>query len=320
MKPDLEAFLRLPTEEVAQLVREAGPKVCVFPINGTRRWFVLEHGTSDTENFSAGYLDAMTEKHIELYRLFFDHGVDTLLTPIFGPDLLERGDDYVRMAIEGMARLGTHPDFLAFYTAYGVRVRCYGDYPAYLDPASSDLLSSVFSGITRDTLHHNRCRLFFGIFAHDAAEAVARTTVDFYRRHGAVPDRRTLVESYYGEYVAPVDFFIGFGKFSVFDMPLVSTGEEDLYFTVAPSPCLTARQLRTILYDHIYFRPANETDYSDLTPEDRSLMREFYLLNLERTQGVGARQESADFWYPLPQVRLPMSFTRSSSQETGHGS
>ena len=40
---DIETFQSMPTTEVANLVREAGPKVCVFPINGTRRWFVLEH-------------------------------------------------------------------------------------------------------------------------------------------------------------------------------------------------------------------------------------------------------------------------------------
>jgi tuberculosinol/isotuberculosinol synthase len=317
---NLDAFLDLPTEEVAQLVRETGPKVCVFPINGTRRWFVLEQSAPETEGFSRSYLDTMTKKHIELYQLFFDHGVETLLTPIFGPDLLKRGDDYIRMAIEGMVRLGTHIDFLAFYEAQGVRVRFYGDYQEYLDPTPCDLLSSAFDGITQDTLSHDRCRLFFGVFAHDAVETIARIAVDFYQEHGYTPDRRTLIESYYGEYVAPVDFFIGFDKFSAFDMPLVSTGTEDLYFTVAPSPCLTLRQLRSILYDHIYVRPEMETDYSDLTPKGRSLMAEFYRVNLERTQGVGARHELAGFWYPLPQVELPQSFTEPSSQEARHGS
>jgi tuberculosinol/isotuberculosinol synthase len=317
---DKETFASLPTAEAARLVRDAGPKVCVFPINGTRRWFMLEHAAADTQDASKSYLDIMTKRHIELYRLFFDHGVDTLLTPIFGPDLLERGDAYVRMAVEGMARLGTHSDFLAFYEAYGVRVRFYGDYQRYLDPASSDYLSSVFDKITTDTLSHDRQRLFFGVFAHDAVETVAALSVDFYDRHGRVPDRHKLVELYYGEYVAPVDFFIGFDKLSAFDMPLVSTGQEDLYFTVAPSPYLTAEQLRAILHDHLYVRPKDVKSYSDLTADDWALMRGFYQANLGRTLGIGARQLQADFWYPLPQVRLPKSFTESSVQEIDHGS
>ena len=38
-----ERFLKLPPEQVASLVNAAGQKVCVFPVNGTRRWFMLEH-------------------------------------------------------------------------------------------------------------------------------------------------------------------------------------------------------------------------------------------------------------------------------------
>ncbi len=39
---------------------------------------------------------------------------------------------------------------------------------------------------------------------------------------------------YYGEYVAPVDLFVGFDKFCTFDMPLIATGDEDLYFHGQP--------------------------------------------------------------------------------------
>ncbi len=266
---------------------------------------MLEHASPDLSSMSDSYLGVMTDRHIELYQLLFDHGVDTLLTPIFGPDLLQRGDDYVEMAVDGMARLGTHPDFLAFYETYGVRVRFYGNYSQYLDRSSVARLSQAFDGATRETRSHRQCRLFFGLFAHDAVETVAALSVDFYNQHGQVPDKETLVELYYGEYVARVDFFIGFDRFSAFDMPLVSTGQEDLYFTVAPSPYLTKRQLRTILYDHMYIRPDDQADYSNLSPEDWSLMHEFYQTNLGRTQGVGARHGRQGFWYPLPQVNLP---------------
>jgi tuberculosinol/isotuberculosinol synthase len=304
---DVETFQNLPTTEVARLMREAGPKVCVFPINGTRRWFMLEYPDLARENFVEAYLQISSQRHIELYKLFFDHGIDTLLTPIFGPDLLERGEEYVSMAAEGMARLGTHHDFLDFYRDYDVRVRFYGDHRKFLGPTPYGYLSDIFDETTKKTLSHDRYRLFFGAFAHDATEALAQLSVDYYMEHGQTPDKRTLAKLYYGEYVPPVDFFIGFDKFSAFDMPLVSTGEEDLYFTVAPSPYLTEQQLRGVLYDHVYIRPEEDTDYSDLAPEDWSLMQGFYQANLEKTQGVGARKSPGSFWYPLPKVDLPES-------------
>ncbi|HET90018.1 MAG TPA: diterpene synthase [Chloroflexi bacterium] len=302
---DADTFKNLPTPEIARLVREAGPKVCVFPINGTRRWFVLEYPELAQENFVEAYLQINTQRPIELYQLLFDHGIDTVLSPIFGPDLVERGAEYVSMVAQGMARLGTDPDFMDFYRDYDVRVGFYGDYHKFLDSTPYAYLSDVFEETVAKTRAHNRRRLFFGAFAHDATETLARLAVDYYKEHGQIPDRRALVTLYYGEYVTPVNFFIGFDKFSAFDMPLVSTGEEDLYFTVAPSPYLTERQLRIILYDHIYVRPEAETDYSDLAAEDWAMMHDFYQANLENTQGVGARKNPGSFWYPLPQVELP---------------
>jgi tuberculosinol/isotuberculosinol synthase len=122
-----------------------------------------------------------------------------------------------------------------------------------------------------------------------------------------VPDKRTLVELYYGEYVERADLFIGFDRFTVFDMPLIATGEEDLYFTVCPSLYLSEGQLRGILYDHVYARRGGEPDYSAMSAQDWAYMREFYRANMARTMGVGVKQEPSGIWYPLPQVEMPDS-------------
>lgn len=308
---DSKSFENLPTSKVARLVREAGSKVCVFPINGTRRWFVLECAWQQGDSSAETYLDVMINRHIELYQLVFDYGLDTLLTPAFGPDLMERGEDYVQLAAEGLAQLTKHPDLLAFYRSYDVRVRFYGDYRKFFDPTPYAYLSDLFDELTAATQAHTRHRLFFGLFANDATETIAELSVRYYLDRGRVPDRRTLVELYYGEYVEPVDLFIGFDKLSVFDMPLLATGSEDLYFTISPSPYMSERQLRSILYDHLYARREAEPDHEAMGPDDWALMRDFYHMNRDRAFGIGARQQQGGFWYPLPQVKLPVDFSES---------
>ncbi len=304
--PTLETFLDWPTEQVAEVVRAHGPRVCVFPINGTRRWFLLEHPPESEENFVLDYLGLMVKRHLELYRLFFDHGVAYLLTPIFGPDLFsERSEAYTRFAVDGMALLAEHPAFLDFYRDYDVKVRCYGDYHKYLAPTPYAYLEDLFDEVMEKTAAHQTHHLLFGVFAHDATETVAELSVHYYQEHDRIPDKRTLVELYYGEYVPPVDLFIGFDKFAAFDMPLVTTGHEDLYFTVAPSLYMESRQLRTILYDHLYTRRQEETDYEELTETDWQAMHTFYHDNREQTLGVGAIHPRGNFWYPLPQVVPP---------------
>jgi adenosine tuberculosinyltransferase len=303
---DLQTFQDLPLAEVAQLVRSAGPKICVFPINGTRRWFLLEHPLPEWSDYAATYRDVNARRHIELYHLFFDHGVDTLLTPIFGPDLLKRSEVDARVATDGLALLATHPDFLTFYRTYQVRVRFYGDYRSFFASTPHAYLSDLFDEATAKTLSHGRHRLFFGVCAHDAAETIARLAVQYYAEQGRPPDKRALVELYYGEYVEPTDLFIGFDRFCVFDVPLVATGNEDLYFTASPSPYLSEHQLREILFDHLYSRRGGELDYAVMGPEDWRLMRDYYLLNRNKTLGVGLKR--GQIWYPLPQVELPSSF------------
>lgn len=304
---DKGTFQVLPLTEVARLVRSAGPKVCVFPINGTRRWFMMEYPLSREEDMASVYCDVAAERHIELYELFFEHGVDTLLTPIFGPDLLERGEAYAKLATEGLALLATHAKFMEFYDAYQVRVRFYGDYREFFGSTPYAYLADLFDEATAQTLSHDRHRLFFGVCAQSATEMIARLAIQYHAEHGCVPDQRTLIEMYYGEYVEPVDLFIGFDKFCVFDMPLVATGNEDLYFTVSPSPYLSERQLRDILYDHLHSRRGGEPDYSAMEPDDWKLMKVFYGANMDRTLGVGTKL--GQIWYPLPQVEIPSDLT-----------
>jgi tuberculosinol/isotuberculosinol synthase len=288
--PSLEEFLNLPTEEVAKLVKASGSKVVVFPINGTRRWFMLEYGNQEFEDPVAAYMDIAMQRHIELYKLFFDHGVDTLLTPVIGPEILATRDGYMqKIGAEGLARLVTHPAFLSFYEKYGVRVRFYGEYRKQLANTPYEHLSDLFEGIAKTTAQNDRFRLFFGAFADNlnATSIVAEIAVQYHREYGIVPEREKIVEMYYGEYVEKANIFIGFDRFAAFDYPLINWGEEDLYFMVAPSSYITNKQLREILYDHMYTRQALEVEYMSANNEKLNSVQEFYSQNQECTLGVG---------------------------------
>lgn len=312
---DAETFLNLPTAAVAQSVRAAGPKVCAFPINGTRRWFLLEYEPQPGDEPAQAYLDTMSETHVGLYGMLFDHGIDTVLAPVFGPDLMERGDEYTEMAAHGLARLANHPIFLNFYDAYHARVGFYGDYRQVFANTPYAYLSNLFDDITAQTRKNNQHRILFGVCANDPTATISELAVRHYVEHGRAPNKRKLIEHYYGMDVPPLSIFIGFDKFCVFDTPLITTGNEDLYFTVSPSLYLTERQLREILYDHFYTRRMEETDYSDLTPDDVDAMRAFYRANQGKTLGVGAIQARGGYWYPLPQVAIPIEILEPAIQD-----
>ena len=293
----LDEFLALPVDDVARLLKQARPEVCVFPINGTRRWFMLEYGEQDWADPVQAFMDISSRNHIDLYRLFFEHGISTLVTPVIGEEILTRGESYMaRIGAEGYARLATGDDFLDFYDEFDVRVRFYGNYRQALCGTPYAHLIDKFDTITIRTENHKSNRLLLGAFADNSYESIGRLAIEHFQKTGLVPDHHRLVESYYGEYIEPASIFIGFDKFSVFDYPLLATGAEDIYFTVAPSPYMTATQLRNILYDHLYTRRVPEVNYQDLSASSRKRLHDFYAGQKDMVMGTGTLLEN--IWVP----------------------
>jgi len=281
------------------MVREAGPQVCVFPINGTRRWFMLEYGDKHWADPLQAFLDISAASMISLMKLIFDHGIDTLLIPTIGPDILLRKGEYMAsIGKEGLLRLAQGVDFMTFYEEYNVRVHFYGNYKKKLASTPYAGLSTYFDQAAGLTKSHTRCRLFYGVFGNDATEAVAEYAVNYYLANGCLPHREAIVSMYYGETIEPATFFIGFDKLSAFDFPLLNLGEEDLYFTVSPSAYLTQEDLRLILHDHLFTRKLAELDYNKIGSKTRTKMRSFYHANRHTIIGAGAIKNG--IWCPIP--------------------
>ena len=293
---DRNRFLNLPAEEVANIVRAGGSRVCVFPFNGTRRWFLLEHGRDFNDDAAQKYVELTTQGYIDAYKLVFDHGIDTIVAPVFGGEILNRGEEYMREIGSGMSLLATHPAFLEFYETYNIRVHFYGDYRRQLNETPYVSICDSFDEITQKTAKNTERRLFYGVWADAATETIAQLSVRHFQKTGKIPSRRDLIEQYYGEHIEKADIFVGFEKFNVFDYPMLAWGEESLYFTVAPSLYLSNRQFKNILYDFVYLRPVQDPDYFTMPEEDFETMRGFYKKNREVTFGVGEMR--GGIWYP----------------------
>lgn len=54
--------------------------------------------------------------------MLFEHGIETVISPIFSDDLLDRGDRYIVQALEGMALLANDEEILSFYKEHEVHV------------------------------------------------------------------------------------------------------------------------------------------------------------------------------------------------------
>lgn len=288
-------FLKLSTLEVAGFVKASNSKTVVFPINGTRRWFLLEHEGKSKENFLQSYIEETVRGYIRIYQLLFEHGIENVLSPVFGSEILRRGETYMEQIGASMVLLANHPAFLDFYQKYDVQVHFYGDYRKEFHNTKYAYITEKFDEVTAKTENHRTYKLFYGVFASDATQTIAEFSVRQYEKRGQIPTRSDIIEAYYGAPLEKVDFFIGFEKFSAYDYPMLNLGEENLYFTVAPSLYMSKEQLCHILYDHLYLRPIPEPDYLEMSKEDLEGMRKFYADNKTFTFGVG--EVTNGIWY-----------------------
>jgi len=289
----LEQFLRLDSNEAAELVRAHGPRVVVCPINGTRRWFMLEamNGAGQNE-----FLPMILDRYLKIFDLFFSHGIQVLLTPILGPDIVQRGSDYSDMVFAALDEITSGDRFLRYYENRDVRVRFYGDYEDYFAEKAPHVMDQ-FQQVQRATREHLEHKLFWGMFAHDPSETVSRIGIEYYKEQQSMPNRHDIVARYYGEYIPPADMFVGMMPPAVFDYPLLDTGGTALYFTTVPTPYLDQRMLRKMLHDFMFVRPVRE-EYESLSGEDWESLADFYHGKRKAIYGLGRKSAGGTVWLP----------------------
>ena len=129
------------------------------------------------------YMRSAGDRTIEVCRTIFDHGIDTLLIPIFGPAVAARGPDYQPLIEPGLRWFASDPAMVEFYDTYEVRVQLYGDggriYPEYAGAWDA------FEAVAKRTAHHRRHRLFYGACADDPTETVAALPSNSIRPRGS---------------------------------------------------------------------------------------------------------------------------------------
>ncbi len=294
--PGLSEWLGWSTQRISRWVlAQPEPVVMGWPYNGTRRWYVAYRFRNPD---AKDYLGVLIRRQAELHRLIFAHGVGVILAPSFGAETLRRGDAYTRYALGGLARLPEDEVYRALIDS-GVRIRFYGDYERALTAAGLHTALEACLTLNNANTAEDGPLLLIGLFADDPYPTIARLSVEFAEREGRPPGRAELIEAYYGLPVPDLSLYVGFAQPEMFDVPLITNGLEHLYVTLNPSPDLTARQLREILYDHLVTRRATPVNYEALSPDAKLDLAEYTERCKGDTLGLGRIDPTTGLWRPV---------------------
>jgi hypothetical protein len=195
--------------------------------------------------------------------LFYDHGISTLVQPLVGFDLLDRGQEYLELAIQrSLAMLAGHT-YLAWYRAAHIRVYFYGAWRQALASLGYQDIATQLDSVMRATEHHTARQLIIGLFAD-------RPLDDIVALANKCQTGSELIERYYGLGLPPVDLVIGSGQPALWDLPLLDINRASLYFLTAPTFFTTREMVRRILYDHLFERVADDSIKS--LPEENQVL------------------------------------------------
>lgn len=249
----LPEWLQLDDQIIANIVAQRVSTAVIY-LNGTRRWFLCQNKNWDDYAKMAGLAQR------ELSQLFYDHGLQTLIQPIMGYDLLDRGPQYLQLAVEqGLAEL-VSPAYREWYHRLGIRVTFYGNWTAPLSQLGFTPLVNLLRELTAETGRYTQHKLLLGVFADGGLDHV----VDLAK---TVSRGSELLAQYYGQPIDSVDLIVGSGQPAIWDVPLLDINKASLYFLQAPTFCLDKEKVRQILYDHLYQRINDDRLYDDLSSE-----------------------------------------------------
>jgi len=267
-----EEFLALGAPEVSHIVRlRERPKAGVFIADGNRRLVMCRTGLSPTSpGFYLQYARFFVDSLKESLSIFFDHALETLFFPLYGPSVPSRARSFRDIVIPSVYRaVFLSPEWLQFFNEKGIRVKVYGDLSELdrVDPQGPVMAKGIRDTIEKTAMNTSHT-LYFGFMAEPTAfSQLPSLIIAFYQQHHRTPTLPEMVQLYYGDPIPPVDFIIFSEKLSIRALPpFVSAQDIKAYYLPVPGFLgLNALNYKKILYDLLYMQP---TESVPEYPED----------------------------------------------------
>ena len=272
------------------------PHTGIFVADGNRRLVMTQTGlTPDSGDFYPAYVNIVTEAFRNNLEVFFQHGLHTLLFPLFGPSLLTRTEKYRGYVMpELVRRLFKSDGWLSFYREQGVRIKAYGNLEILRRQCKDANLAETIKECEHMTSAYGNHRLFYGFFSTQAFDRVLIQQLQrFLRDRHREPDPSELAHLYYREPLRTADFFITSTRMGYLGaLPPFAYGKNTRMYTLtAPGVfALNENTYRQILYDLLCLGPADSGPVLyDTLPADIDSLAGFYQHHQNRVMGTGKK-------------------------------
>ena len=276
---NFQAFLAQQSISAIVNQQHPAPLSVAIPFNGTRRWYLATFDKDQSALYTQDYLDQVTLRMREVFGWMFADGVAAVYSPIIGHALATRGEAYMQFGMAAITATCT-PKALAWHKSKRISVRFYGD----RQPLPPDVRDTIAEMEHATTFEAPQGVVYYGIFADQPLSDIITQTLSLASEADTPPSPEALIHSYYGAAAPTVSIWIGCDQPTVFDVPLVLSGDSALYFLTYPTPYFSHLAWRRVLYDYLFVRGDEETLFPENLHPERGIL------------GLGRRQ--AGYWIP----------------------
>lgn len=289
-----EEFLELPTGDIRKIVQDQQkPRVGIFVADGNRRLVMCRTRLSPkSDEFYSEYARFFVDSLQECLNIFFDHGLEILFFPLFGPSLLLRKNKFQSITLpNAYHKIFQTDEWFQFYNEKGIRVKTYGDM-SQLEKIDVNRLNFTkgINQMVEKTAPHDKHILFFGFMSENTpGMEMPQLIIDFYKNNNRTPIPREMVEIYYGESIPPTDFLLLSDKLSTRALPpLISTQHTQIYYLPVPGFLgLNTTTFRKVLYDLLFFHPQDSIpEYTDNHLKNIESLDKFYQQHKNTVIGI----------------------------------
>ncbi|MBN1351704.1 hypothetical protein JXJ21_19980 [candidate division KSB1 bacterium] len=300
---DKKIFLELSSAEVVRIITQRNkPGVVIFVPDGTRKMTrILSNLSPPDDEFYFEYARLTTEMFLNNLRVFFDHGLETLLVPLVSTHVLRRNEQFRQITLQqGFKALFGSNAWLDFYDENQIQVNVYGDLQLLEESGFSDCLKWIEAARHR-TAKHTRHQLFYGLAApENCGMALSTLAIQFYKETGREPAHADLVRIFYGKALPQANIFIMSTKLAGLGAlpPFICDRNTQVYYLAAPGVlALTRDTYRQILYDYLFGRC--QPDVTNAINEKYGAieqLKQFYAEHQFSIVGLG--KKIGKFWVP----------------------
>ncbi|MBX7215284.1 MAG: hypothetical protein K1X39_14850 [Thermoflexales bacterium] len=264
--PELAEWLALEDARLAELVRARALSIAL-PGDGTRRYALLR---SAGETLTPQRYLALAEQGLSnMLGRVFACGVHTVLCPLLPPSAFARGEAYALRGLQASVASLTGAALRDHYAAWGVRARLYGHRDVPASPAVREALHRLEDALIACTPAGERLLLFGFSPLPDLDASLAAAA-----RLGPDSARAAVRRALFPEGPTRVDLAVTYGQLRVNAiLPALLDEGADVYHLPGLPFDLAARDLRLMLYDHLFTRPSARRDVDAYDGQSLDLIR-----------------------------------------------